>query len=310
MRIASLLASATEMIYGLGLEDHLVAISHECDYPPAALAKPRISRPRFETAGLDSAEIDRALRRAMAEYGSAYVLDEEQLAALEPDVLLAQAVCEVCAVPTTLAERAAAVLPRPPRIVSLDCHTIGDILLGIRRIAAVAGRPERGEAYVAALAERLRRVEEAVAGRPRPRVLAIEWLAPPFVPGHWTPEMVARAGGELLIGAPGRPSRQVTWADLAAHDPDVLIVMPCGYDLEAARRDANRHAAELAAAVPRAIAQRRAFVVNGSAYFNRSGPRVVDGVEILAALLHPECFPDADLMGRAAAWSPPAAIPG
>jgi iron complex transport system substrate-binding protein len=293
------------MVYGLGLENQLVAISHECDYPPDALEKPRVSRPRFDPSGLDSGGIDAAVRDAMARFGSVYELDEARLRAVDPDLILTQAVCEVCAVPTSLAQRAAAALDRRPQVVSLDCHTLADILTGVRQVAAAAGAPERGDLLAAALEARLDRVRERVAGRPRPRVLALEWLDPPFVPGHWTPEMIEWAGGASLAGERGGPSRQVAWGHLERLDPDVVVVMPCGYGLDASRRDADRCSDSLRQLAPRAVAAGRAFVVDGSAYFNRSGPRAVDGVEILGALLHPEAFPECDLAGKAEAWHPP-----
>ena len=311
MRIASLLASATEIVYALGLGDSLVAISHDGDSPPEALSRPRVSRPRFDPAGLSSGEIDAAVRDAMARHGTVYELDEERLRALRPDLILTQAVCEVCAVPTTLARDAARALGPGCRVVSLDAHTLADVLACVRSVGRAAGVAARAEAVVAALEGRLRGVRRAVAGLPRPGVLAIEWLDPPFVPGHWVPEMIELAGGRPLAGTVGQPSRQVSWNELAPLDPDVLVVMPCGYGLPQARADAGRHGRALARVAPRAIAEGRAFVVDGSAYFNRSGPRVVDGVEILAALLHPggdvRC-PTSDARGAQPAYEslPPA----
>lgn len=301
MRIASLLASATEMVYALGLGDRLVAISHECDYPSEALDRPRVSQPRFDPAGLSSGALDAAVRRAMAQHGAVYQLDQARLRAARPDLILTQAVCEVCAVPTTLAEQAAQALGEGVRVVSLDAHTVADIFEAIRVVGTVAGVPERAERLVASLEERLTRVRRAVDGAERPAVLAVEWLDPPFVPGHWVPEMIELAGGRCVAGAPGRPSRQVAWDQLAGLDPDVLIVMPCGFGLARSRVEAHAHAVELSRVAPRALGAGRAFVVDGSSYFNRSGPRVVDGVEILAALLHPEQMPAADLAGRAEA---------
>lgn len=306
MRIVSLLASGTEIVCALGLGDQLVAISHECDYPPEALDKPRISRPRFDPTGLGSGDLDRAVRDTMARYGSVYELDQAALAALEPDLILAQAVCEVCAVPTTLAEQAAALLDGGAKIVSLDSHTIKEILRSIEEVglaaeqAGAAGAAAAARRLTADIEARLRAVAGAVGRAPRRRVLAIEWLDPPFVPGHWTPEMIAIAGGECLAGETRVPSRQVQWRDLEGLDPDVLLILPCGYKLDQARADADQHAAELHAVAPRAIAAGNAWVLNGSDYFNRSGPRMVDGVEILAAVLHGVGGPDLD--GKAEQW--------
>lgn len=302
MRIASLLASGTEIAFALGLGDAVVGISHECDYPREALDRPRLSRPRFDVSGRSSAEIDAALREARERHGSVYELDHATLQALNPDLVLAQAVCDVCAVPTSLAVEAAEAIGGEPRILSLDAHTVADILLCIERVGVAAGAPEAAAAVTEAARGRLDGVRRAVEGIRPLSVLAIEWLSPPFLPGHWVPEMIALAGGTAIGAEAGRPSRQTTWEALAGTDPDALIIMPCGYDLAAARADAEVHADQLRAVAPRAIAEGRAWVVDGSAYFNRSGPRVVDGVEILAHLLFPGCAPAAELRGRAEQW--------
>ncbi|MFO7262049.1 MAG: cobalamin-binding protein [bacterium] len=302
-RIASLLASGTEIVCALGLLDRLVAISHECDYPPEALDRPRVSRPRFDPSGLTSGEIDRAVRRALAEHGSVYEVDADALARVEPDLVLTQAVCEVCAVPAPGVRELVERLGLEAEVLSLDAHDIEGILDAILAVGRAAGVEARAAALVDGLRSRLSAVERAVAGAGRPRVLALEWLDPPFAPGHWVPEMVQRAGGVNLLGEAGQRSREVAWEDVAGMDPDVLIIMPCGMGLEDARADADRHARRLVEAAPRAIAEGRAYVVDGSAYFNRSGPRVADGLEILAGLLHPDRLPAPD--GSAAAvWRP------
>jgi len=303
VKIVSLLASATEIVCDLGLEDALVGISHECDWPPRVLDRPRVSRTRFDPSGLSSAAIDAAVRRAMAEHGSVYEVDGERLAELEPDLILTQAVCEVCAVPTPGVREVVRERGLDAEVLSLDAHTLEEILDSIVLVGEVAGVPDRAGRLGAELAERLDDVRAAVAGAPPLRTLAIEWLAPPFEPGHWVPGMVRMAGGVNLAGEEGAPSRQVTWEELAGLDPDALVVMPCGYGLEASRREADEHADRLLAVAPRAIAEGRAFVVDGSSYFNRSGPRTATGVEILAGLLHPERI-DAPPEGTAARWGP------
>ena len=302
MRIASLLASATEIVCALGLEDQLVAISHECDYPREILDRPRVSRPRFDPAGLSSGEIDAAVRRAVAAHGSVYVLDDEALRAVAPDLILTQDVCEVCAVPTSLARRAADILGSRPTILSLDAHRIEDIFGTIVQVAAAAGVADRAKGVVTGLRRRLAAVETGVAAAPRPRVLTLEWLDPAFVPGHWGPEMIELAGGENLFGEPAERSRTVSWEDVTGVDPDVLLLAPCGYGLDASRAEADQHAERLRAIAPRAVQDGRAFVMDASAYFNRSGPRVVDGVELIAAALHPDRFPAMDLAGRLEVW--------
>jgi iron complex transport system substrate-binding protein len=302
-RIVSLLASGTEILVALGLEDRLVAISHECDFPPRVLDRPRVSRPRFDPGGLSSGELDAAVRTALAEHGSVYALDDDALARLAPGLILAQAVCEVCAVPTLSVHEVVQERSMDARVLSLDAHTLDDILHSIVAVGEAAAVPERAARLVEQLRWRIDAVRARVAGAARPRVLALEWLDPPFVPGHWVPEMIDAAGGDNLAGDASRPSRQVAWADLANLDPDVLLLMPCGYDLAATRADAARHAALVAPLAPRAIAEGRAFIVDGSAYFNRSGPRVVDGLEILAGLLHADrCPPPSP--EAAAVWAP------
>jgi iron complex transport system substrate-binding protein len=306
-RIVSLLASGTEVVAALGLGDRLVGISHECDHPPELLDRPRLSRPRFDPEGLSSGEIDRAVRRAMSEHGSVYEVDAAALASLRPDLVLTQAVCEVCAVPTPGVWEVVRALGLDAMVLSLDVHTLGDITATVRAVAAAVGKPERGEAVAAALESRLAAVRSAVAAPPgaaRPRVLALEWLDPPFLPGHWVPDMIGAAGGACVAGEAGRRSREVAWAELEELDPDVLLAMPCGYGLAAARGDADRHADRLAAVAERAVATGRAWVVDASSYFNRSGPRAIDGVEILAGLLHPDRWPPPP-EDAAAPWRPP-----
>ncbi len=304
MKIASLLASGTEIAWALGLGERIVAISHECDYPPQLLDRPRVTRPRFDPTGLDSGEVDAAVREAMREAGSVYVIDQAALGELQPDLILTQAVCDVCAVPAADARLAAEALGPGAQVLSLDAHTISGILETIRQVGDAADARSRAECCVEELSARLDCVRERVAGASTPGVLGLEWLDPPFVPGHWVPEMVEIAGGRNLAGTAGARSVEASWDELAGLDPDVLLVMPCGYDLEAARRDADGYAERLLSVAPRAIAEGRAFVVDASSYFNRSGPRVVDGVEILARLLHPDRFADVELEGRGARWQP------
>ena len=304
MRIASFLASGTEIAHALGLGDDVVAISHECDFPADLLDRPRLSRPRFDPAGLDSGAIDRAVRDAMLQHGSVYEVDGALLESLRPDLVLTQAVCEVCAVPTPGVVDEVRTRGVAARVESLDAHTLADILDSILQVGRAAGAEDRARALVAALSARIADVRAAIAGAPRPRVLAIEWLDPPFLPGHWVPEMIETAGGDNLLGSPGAHSDQAEWSDLEGLDPDVLLLMPCGYGLAASAADADRHVEQLALVAPRAIESGRAWVVDGSAYMNRSGPRVVDGIELLAGLLQPEraATPGAD---RAAVWRPP-----
>lgn len=301
MRIASLLSSATEIVYELGLQDRLVGISHECDHPPEALRLPRLSRSRFDPAGLTSGEIDAEVRRCMVEYGSVYEVDVAGLEQLRPDLILTQAVCEVCAVPTGSVEDAVRRLPYPPQVLSLDAHTLDGILHTVQQVADAAGERRRGEETVGRLRGRMERVARAVAGRPRPRVLALEWLDPPFAPGHWIPEMVDAAGGENLLGEAGARSVEVGWERVDGLDPDRLLLLPCGYGLEDARRDADRAADRLRGAAPRAT-EGGGAAIGHSAWFSRSGPRVVEGIEALAAWLHPGAVVGEARTGRLEPW--------
>lgn len=301
VRIASMLSSATEIVHALGMGDALVAISHECDHPPEALRLPRASRSRFDVTGLTSAEIDAAVRRCMAEHGSVYAVDVDALAAARPDVILTQGVCEVCAVPTGSVTEAVEALPWKPEVVSLDAHTLEGILATVAQVADAAGETARGAETVARLRGRMDRVREAVAGRPRPRLLGLEWLDPPFVPGHWMPEMFEMAGAESLAGTAGAHSGQVPWEAVRGLDPDRLLLIPCGYDLAAARADADRAGDAVRRLAPRAVAAGGAAVGHG-AFFSRSGPRVVDGIEALAAWLHPGALPERAMRGRLEPW--------
>ncbi|MDE2944550.1 MAG: cobalamin-binding protein [Gemmatimonadota bacterium] len=303
-RIVSLLASGTEIVDALGLGECLVGISHECDHPPHLLDRPRVSRPRFDPEGLSSGEIDAAVRQAMVEHGSVYEIDGAVLEGLEPDIIITQAVCEVCAVPTGGVREVLGARGIGAEVVSLDAHTIEDILASVTQVARAVGHPDVARDAGGSLRSRLDAVRVAIQDTDPPRVLGIEWFDPPFAPGHWVPEMIELAGGRNLAGGAGRPSREVSWEEIGDLDPDALLLMPCGYGLEAARADADAHAQQLECVAPRAVAEGRAWAVDASSYFNRSGPRFVTGVEILGGLLHPDRLPTPD-PEVAAVWRPP-----
>jgi iron complex transport system substrate-binding protein len=309
LRIASLLASGTEIAVALGLEDEIVAISHECDYPGTILDRPRVSRPRFEPDGLSSGEIDAAVREAMLEHGSVYEVDAALLESLHPTLILTQAVCEVCAVPTPGVQRIVEQRNIDARVLSLDAHTIDEILDSILEVGSAADVMDRAQSVVATMRERLANVRRSAQNLERPTVLGIEWLDPVFAPGHWVPEMIGIAGGECLAGETGGHSRQIEWSVIEGMDPDVLIVMPCGYGVDASRKDADRFADRLLRIAPRAIENGSAWVVDGSSFFNRSGPRVIDGIEILAHILHPDALGDPD-PATAQRWQPAGAATG
>ena len=277
-RIVSLLPSATEIVCALGLEDKLVGISHSCDYPPSIAHLPRLSRTRANLDGLSSGEIDAAVRAALRDYGSVYEIDVKAIRALKPDLILTQGICDVCAVP----QRQVIDASLGGRVLTLDAHDLTAIFSGIRDVGCATGVIDRAEQLIAELQQRIAAVRARAAGRARPRVLALEWLDPPYVPGHWVPEMIDVAGGELLAGTTRRPSYRVQWPELPAFHADVILVMPCGLDLKASQSEANRHAVQLQ------TLGGRLHVLDASSFFSRSGPRVVDGIEILASTIFPE----------------------
>ena len=278
----SLLPSATEIVCALGLEDRLVGISHSCDYPESIVNRPRLSRPRAKLDGLSSGEIDEAIRAALRDYGSVYEIDLDRLAVLEPDLVLTQGICDVCAVPESQLAAQLKIEDDPPmrtEILSLDAHDLSAIFQSIRDVGCATGTSDRAERLIRDLHRRIDAVRTRVTGRVRPRVLALEWLDPPYVPGHWVPELIEAAGGELLAGTARRPSYRMEWTELRALEPDVVLIMPCGFGLEEARREAERYASEL-----RRLGGRVQWL-DASAYFSRSGPRVVDGLELLESAI-------------------------
>jgi iron complex transport system substrate-binding protein len=287
MRIVSLVPHATELLFALGLGDQVIAVTHECDYPPAALQLPHITRDALPT-GLSAAEIDAAVRERTERGEAIYELDEGALSALEPDLIVTQALCPVCAVSFQDVAKLAAKLPSRPKVISLDPHTFGETLGDVRTVAEATDRRERGIELVAEIAARIDRVKLAVRSAGRPRVAALEWLDPVFVAGHWTPQMIELAGGRDVLGLPGEHSVTASWETVTAAEPEVVVVMPCGYDAPRAHQEALEHAEELAA-----LGARRVVAVNASAYFSRPGPRLIDGLELLAHILHPELVPGA-----------------
>ena len=274
------------MLFALGLGDRVVAVTHECDYPPGASELPHLTRSVIPP-GLSTAEIDRAVRERTERGEALYELDESTLEELEPDLVVTQAVCEVCAVSYDDVVAAAARLPSRPDVMSLDPSTLGEVLADVRRLADAAHVPEAGEDLLDDAAERIDRVTEAVAGAERPRVLALEWLDPVFLGGHWVPTMIELAGGEDVLGFAGEKSPQVPWEEVEASRPEIVVSMPCGYDTEGAAAETLAQRERVAALGARAV-----FAVDASAYFSRPGPRLVDGIELLAHLLHPGRVPE------------------
>ncbi|HEV7163704.1 MAG TPA: cobalamin-binding protein [Solirubrobacteraceae bacterium] len=286
MRIVSLVPHATELLFALGAGPEVVAVTHECDYPLEALALPRVTRDVLP-GGLSAADIDRAVRERTLEGQAIYELDGEALAGLEPDLIVTQALCPVCAVSYDEVAELARKLPSKPRVIALDPKTLGETLGDVRTLAQATDRRDAGVELVQATAARVDRIRLAVRGAAHPRVVALEWLDPVFVAGHWTPQLIELAGGSDVLGLPGEPSESLTWETVAAAEPETVVVMPCGYDAPRAQLEAASHAGELAN-----LGARHIVAVDASAYFSRPGPRLVDGLELLAHILHPDRVPE------------------
>jgi iron complex transport system substrate-binding protein len=299
MRIVSLLPSATEIVYALELEDHLVGVSCDCDFPAEATNKPVVSHSSLVIDDTSTpAGIDEDVRASMSASEPIYRLDRELVRTLQPDLILAQDLCRVCAVPSGHVTEALSTIGCSSEVLSLDPHGLFDVLDDIARVASVTGTDQSGERLVSSLRARIEAVSAVTTGLDPVAVLALEWADPPFTGGHWIPEMVGLAGGREVLGVAGGPSRSCTWHEIAAADPEVVVFMPCGFGLDEAVEQATGlfevpEFADLSAA-----RTGRIVAVDGSSYFSRPGPRLVDGLEILAWALHPALFPEPPV-GRA-----------
>ena len=287
MRIVSLVPSATEMLFALGVGDEVTAVTHECDHPPEALELPRITRDVIGP-GLPPDEIDRAVRTLTEQGRSIYELDEQALHRLQPDLIVTQAVCAVCAVSYDDVRAVAERMEPVPQVLSLDPSTLGEVLGDVRTLAQATDSKDAGVALVQDAASRIDRVRLAVRAAERVSVAALEWLDPVFVAGHWTPQLIEYAGGYDVLGMAGEHSEQRSWDDVRAARPEIVIVMPCGYDADRALEEAESYADELAS-----LGARRVVAVDAAAYFSRPGPRLVEGLELLAHILNPDLLPDA-----------------
>ena len=292
MRVVSLLPSATEMVHFAGAGGTLVGVTHECDHPPGVEDLPKLTRSRIDST-LSGAEIDAEVNRLVTDDESLYALDADLLESLAPDLVITQGLCEVCAVSTSLVEEALSSLQSKPELLVLNPTSLEDVLEDSVRIGDALGRGERVRKEIALLRNRLDEIERAVAGLQQPTVGCIEWLDPPFSAGHWVPEMVRLAGGRELFAGPGERSVRLDWETVFEAAPEVLVLMPCGFD-------ATR-AAEEAKALPNlpgwsdlpAVKNDLVWVVDANSHFSRPAPRLVEGVDILAHILHPETFPAA-----------------
>jgi iron complex transport system substrate-binding protein len=299
VRIVSLIPSATEIVYALGAQDALVGVTHECDFPLDARMKPVLTSSALPHAA-SSAAIDRHVRASLHAGSSLYHLDGGLLERCAPDVIITQETCEVCAVSYEIVARAAKRLRGDPRILSLEPSSLEDLYANIATVGALCDAGDAAARVVAGSRGRAGAVAAAVAGRARPRTLVLEWTDPPIGPGHWTPELVALAGGEPVL-ASAHDARVLTWAEIVAADPDAVIVVPCGFDLAATQRAIAELGGNPAWGELRAVREGRAYAVDGNAYVNRPGPRLIDSAEIFATILHGVDSP----AGREpAAWSP------
>ncbi len=289
MKIVSLLPSATEIVYALDLGPDLLGVSFECDFPEAARSVPVISGTVLPTDGsLGAREIDAAVNAKVAAGESIYTLDDARIRAIDPDLILAQDLCQVCAVPSGAVERALDVIGCRALVVSLDPGRLDEVIDCVGLVGVATGTGERADALMESLRGRVEAVRRRVHGRDRPRVLVLEWADPPFNAGHWVPDMVEAAGGVPVLAAAGARSRRLTWEEVGAEQVDITVFMPCGFDLEGA----VAQAAPLLAR-PEALRLGQIFAVDANAHFSRPGPRVVDGVELLEGLLHEGAAPPA-----------------
>ena len=288
MRIVSLVPHATELLFALGLGDQVVGVTHECDHPPEAQERRHVTADRLPP-GLSAGEIDAAVRDYTDRGEAIYSLDEAALAELSPDLIVTQALCAVCAVSHDDVRAVADRLETRPKVISLDPTTFGETQADVRTIAAATGAGREALDLVARTRARVDAVLAGVDGvERRPRVAALEWFDPVFVAGHWTPQLIEMAGGEDVLGFAGEHSEQTTWETVAAAEPDVVVAMPCGYDAPRAHEEALRFGEQL-----RSVGAGEVVAVDASAYFSRPGPRLVDGLELLAHILHPDRFPAA-----------------
>ena len=292
MRICSLLPGATEIACALGLADDLVGVSHECDFPAAARSKPVMVKSRIDPTMIGSGEIDRRVGDLLGPKQSLYALDEKLFIDSESDIILTQGLCDVCALDYNEVVQAARSLRKEPTIVSLDPHCLDDILKDILRIGEVTHRSRQAESLVQELKLRIEAVRDRTArSASRPRVACLEWFDPIYVAGHWVPEMVQIAGGYDILGTAGEPSVKIEWDAVIASLPEVLILIPCGFDLERAMQESSLLKNRPGWQILPAVRDGRVFAASGADYFSRPGPRLVDGLEILSQLVHPELSP-------------------
>jgi iron complex transport system substrate-binding protein len=290
MKIASLLPSTTEIVCALGLEDSLVGITHECDFPASITGKPHLTASRISHETMTSLEIDHAVRSQLDGHGSIYDLNEKLLSELGPDLILTQELCDVCAVSYKIVQKAARIFAADATVVSLEPNTLEDIFGNIITIGELTGTKEKAEELVESCRQRIAAVRSRTQNTARPKVFMLEWLEPPFAPGHWVPEQVAAAGGECLLGEPGERSVTINYRQIFAARPDIIVLIPCGYyTADTLRQLGSTVFPSNWREIP-AVMNDNIWALDAASYFSRPAPRVVDGIEILARIFHAGIF--------------------
>jgi iron complex transport system substrate-binding protein len=282
MRIVSLAPSATELLFALDLGDDIVGVTHECDYPPEALNLTRVTRATLPE-GLSATEIDAAVKERTLQGESIYEIDTDLMHELAPELIVTESISRIAMASYEDVRELGEEIESLPIVLSLDPHTVGEVLGDARTIAQATDTKDEAVDLIREASDRIDRIRLAVRQATRPRVVALEWLDPPHVAGEWTPQLVEYAGGDDLLGFAGEPSEEIDWETIAALAPEIVLVMPRGFDAEIAHREAEMHRDQLASLGARAV-----VALDANAYFSRPGPRIIDGLELLAQVLHPD----------------------
>lgn len=291
MRICSFLPSATEILYELGMGDNVVGVTHECDFPPDASKRTVVVRSVFDASKLNSTEIDKVIAQLVQERKDVYVVDDNALKNADPDLIVAQGLCEVCSPHMKELDRAMNILNNKPQVIVLDPHDLDEILLSIGQVAKKVGREQKGEEVIAALKRRINHISSiAQNARNKTKVLCIEWLDPIFTAGHWVPQMVELAGAVNGVSKRGEPSRKMDWKEVVEFDPGIIVLMPCGFDVERTMNELWRIEKREEWNRLGAVKNKAVYATDASSYFSRPGPRTVAGLEILAKIIHPDLF--------------------
>jgi len=297
-RIVSFLPSATEILYQLGAADQLVGVTHECDFPAEAKSKPRVIHSSFDPRIMNSKEIDAQVVKLMQSGGDIYLVDEQVLKDANPDLIVAQGLCEVCSPTTKEIDKAVSILNNKPEVVILDPHNLDDILGGILEVAKKIGKTAEAQTLIDSLRQRIEYVKTK-STKSRPKVLCIEWLDPLFTAGHWVPQMVEIAAGINGISVVGEPSRRMKIQEAIAFEPDIIVLMPCGFDINRTKQEYSKLANDTQWKSLRAVQNNSIYAVDANAYFSKPGPRTVTGIEILAKIIHPETFEELKIPANA-----------